>query len=97
MAKHRNGLIKLCSILAIAGENGGHFLFWSCEHSDITKNGSIEFLIHQSMHIDTNIMLIACCSVKMNTFCNLPGSWQPSWLAKWKLNYYICYNSYSIQ
>ena len=43
MVKHRNGqnkiifllenAIKLCSILAIVGENGGHFEFWSCEHS----------------------------------------------------------------
>ena len=43
MVKHRNGenkiifikqkAIKLCSMLAIVGENGGHFEFWSPEHS----------------------------------------------------------------
>ena len=43
MVKHRNGqnkiifiqqnAIKLCSILATVGENGGHFKFFSCEHS----------------------------------------------------------------
>ena len=27
------GAIKFCSILAIVGENGGHFEFWSREHS----------------------------------------------------------------
>ena len=41
---------------------------------------SIEFLISYSMRVRTKIMFLAWCSVKMNTFRNLPGSKQPSWI-----------------
>ena len=32
------------------------------------------------MRVDTTIMVIACCSVKLNTLRSLPGSLQPSWI-----------------
>ena len=48
--------------------------------SDIIINRSIEFPIRQSMRVHTKILFVAWCIVKMNTFCNLPGSRQPSWI-----------------
>ena len=30
------------------------------------------------MRVNTKCMSLACCSAKMNTFCNSQGSWQPS-------------------